>query len=513
MKRAGGFLVSWAAERYGDLTAVELRTRRVTFAEMNARTDALATGCLRLGLRHGDRVVLVLENSIEFIETWLALAKAGLVMVPVNVRLAAAERTFIVRDSEAAAAVCEASAAAELMEARRDTPALRHVVSVGNGGTHAYEAILAAGAGGDPGVEVDMEDLESIRYTSGTTGRPKGAVYTQRQMLAQLTEILLNLEELPGPGDRMLHAAALGHGSGGYLLPFYVRGAANVVLPRFDPETVLDTIARGAVTHFYLVPTMLNALLDHPRLGAYDLRGLKRIFYGASPISERTLRGALQAFGPILRQQYGTSETWHPITVLPPESHVLDGSPAELRRLRSAGRPSLGTEVRIVDEDGREVRRGETGEITVRRQGMMLGYWRQPEATARSVRDGWFHTGDVGRMDEDGYVYIQDRKSDMIISGGFNVYPAEVEQALQCHPGVREAAVVGVPDPYWGECVKAYVVRASGVTDAELIEWCKTQVASYKKPRLFEFVADLPRNATGKVQRRMLKARHEERNH
>lgn len=509
MKRAGGWLAAWAAERYAERPALIFGDRRIGFRELHVRTNRLGNGLAELGLRKGDRVAVVLENSPEFVETQFALAKLGLVMVPVNVRLSPAERAFILEDSEAAAAVCDGRGAAEIQRLGAALPALRHVVSVTGGGTHAYEDLVARGSDASPGIEVDDADLELIRYTSGTTGRPKGAVFTVAQAVAQMVDCLLNLERAPGPASRMLHAAPLGHGSGTYFLGFYVRGAVNVVLPRFDVERVLETIARARVTHFYLVPTMLHALLDHPRLAAYDLSSLEQIFYGASPISERSLRRAIEVFGRVLRQQYGTSETGNPNTLLPSAEHVVNGTAEQARRLSSAGRASLGAEVRVVDEHGREVPRGQPGEIVVRRQTTMLEYWRQPEATARSLRDGWFHTGDIGVMDEDGYVFIRDRKSDMVISGGFNVYPAEVEQVLQRHPRVREAAVIGIPDPHWGESVKAYVVAAGDVTEAELIEWCKTHIASYKKPRRVEFVAGLPKSATGKVLRRVLKEQHE----
>lgn len=507
MKRTGGFLIGWAAERYRDLPAIVFEARQSSFAEVHSRSNRLANGLMRLGLRPGERVAVLLENSPEFIETQFALAKAGLVMVPVNARLSADERAFILQDSEASAAVCGSSHASEIERLRSGLRALRRVVTVGGDGADAYEDVLASGTDAHPGVEIDEDDVELIRYTSGTTGRPKGAVFSQRQITAQMNDCLLNLDELPTTADRMLHAAPLGHGSGTYLLPFYVRGAANVVLPRFDPRRALETISREKVTHFYLVPTMLNALLGDHRPGEHDVGSLKRMFYGASPISERTLRRALEVFGPILRQQYGTSETGNPNTLLLPEEHVLEGTPEQLRRLQSAGRPSLGAEVRVIDDQGSEVPRGRTGEIIVRRQTTMLGYWRQPEATARSLKNGWFHTGDIGLMDEDGYVYIRDRKGEMIISGGFNIYPAEVEQVLQRHPRVREAVVVGVPDPHWGESVKAYVVCSAEVTEAELIEWCKAHIASYKKPRVVEFVADLPKSATGKVLRRLLRER------
>lgn len=507
MKRHAGFLVRWAAERYASRTALIFADRRYSFDKLHRRSNRLAHALMKRGLRRGERVALLLDNSPEYVEALFALMKAALVAVPVNLRLSATERGLILLDCGAAAAICSGAAAKSLAFPRSDLPDLREVFVVGGTGADAYDLLLASGSETDTAIEVDDEEFETIRYTSGTTGAPKGAIYSTGAMYEQLTHSLLNLGDLPRPDDRMLHAASLGHGSGRYLMPFWVRGAAQVLLANFDADVVLQLITREKVTHFYLVPTMLNALLERFDPARHDVTSIKRLFYGGAPILEQTLRRSLRVFGPVLRQQYGSTETGNPITALEPDEHVAEGTPDQLRRLQSGGRPALGTELRIVDSEGQELPRGEMGEIAVRRMGMMHGYWNRPEADTKALRDGWIHTGDIGLVDENGYVYICDRKNDMIISGGYNVYPAEVERALHSHPAVREAAVIGVPDAYWGESVKAFVVCDGDVTEDELIQWCKSEIASYKKPRFIEFVDELPKNSAGKIMRRLLKQR------
>ncbi|OGA42805.1 MAG: hypothetical protein A3G24_23025 [Betaproteobacteria bacterium RIFCSPLOWO2_12_FULL_62_13] len=497
----------WAAERYGSRTAFVFGDRRCSFDELHRRSNRLAHALMARSLRRGERVALLLDNGPEYVEALFALMKAALVTVPVNLRLSAAERRLILLDCGAATAICTGAAAELLALRRRELPDLREVFVVGGTNADAYDVLLASGSETDTAIEVDEEEIETIRYTSGTTGVPKGAMYSTGAMYQQLTHSLLNLGDLPGADDRMLHATSLGHGSGRCLMPFWVRGAVQLLLANFDAEMVLQLITREKVTHFYLVPTMLNALLERFDPARHDVASIKRLFYGGAPISEQTLHRSLQVFGPVLRQQYGSTETGNPITALEPDDHVAEGTPEQLRRLQSAGRPALGTELRIIDDEGHELPRGELGEIAVRRMGMMHGYWNRPDAAAKALREGWMHTGDMGVMDECGYVYIRDRKNDMIITGGYNVYPGEVERALQCHPGVSEAAVIGVPDAYWGQSVKAFVVRRGYVSEEELIEWCKSEIASYKKPRVIEFVDELPKNPAGKVVRRLLKER------
>jgi len=291
------------------------------------------------------------------------------------------------------------------------------------------------------------------------------------------------------------------------MMTYYSRGATNIILPRFDEHEILETIERERVTSLLLIPTMLYRLLMVPDLQSFDLSSVRRIWYGTAPMAVEKLTEAIRVFGNVFRQNYGMTEIAQPITYLGPEDHVIDGAPTQKRRLSSAGRPAMGVEVKVVNENGQPVEPGRVGEILIRSNKLMKGYWKKPEETAEAFEGGWFHTRDMAMVDEDGYLYIMDRKSDMIISGGFNIYPREVEDVIMSHPGVAEAAVIGVPHEMWGEAVKAMVVLKDGVllTDAEIIEHCRKSLASYKKPASIDFIKEIPKNLYGKVDRRVLK--------
>ena len=350
-------------------------------------------------------------------------------------------------------------------------------------------------------------DIERLQYTSGTTGKPKGVVWTYRIGYNVVTSVLFNLDQPIGPETINLNIGPLTHAAGLMLMIYYCRGACNVILPGFDEKAVLEAIARERVTSVLLIPTMLYRLLRYPDLRSYDVSSIRRIWYGTAPMAVERLKEAIQVFGNVFRQNYGMTEIAQPITFLGPEDHLLEGTEEQLRRLSSAGRPAMGVEVRVADEEGRSVAPGEIGEVLIRSNKLMSGYWKMPEETAAAFAGGWFHTRDMATLDEQGYLYIVDRKSDMIISGGFNIYPREVEEILMAHPGVAEAAVIGVPDEVWGEAVKALVVPKEGAdfTDAQIIEHCRRNLAGYKKPRSVEFIREIPKNLYGKIDRRALK--------
>jgi acyl-CoA synthetase (AMP-forming)/AMP-acid ligase II len=278
-------------------------------------------------------------------------------------------------------------------------------------------------------------------------------------------------------------------------------------MEKFDPEQILQTIQKERVTSLLMVPTMLVRLLMTPNLGSYDISSVKRIWYGTAPMPPDRLKEAIRVFGPVFRQNYGLTESPQPVTYLSPEDHILEGTDAEKKRIASAGKPALGIALKIEDEAGNEVEPGEIGEIVIQSQQLMKEYWKRPEATTEVLKNGWFHTGDLAMKDEYGFVYIVDRKNDMIISGGFNIYPREVEEALMTHPAVANAAVVGVPDDVWGESVKAFIVprKDQAIAAEDLIRHCQSRISSYKKPKTVEIVSDLPINAYGKVMRRKLK--------
>jgi acyl-CoA synthetase (AMP-forming)/AMP-acid ligase II len=302
----------------------------------------------------------------------------------------------------------------------------------------------------------------------------------------------------------------LSHASGAYVLPFWVSGAKNVIMEHFDIDDFFKTIQDEKITTLQLVPTMVVRLLNHPSLKKYDLSSLRSITYGAAPMAEDKIKEAIKVFGPVLSQGYGQVEAPMTICLLKREDHVSDGSPEQAKRLLSVGKPYPDVEVKIVDDDDNEMPTGEVGEIIVRSDHQMKGYWRNEEQTKIALKNGWVHTRDMGYMDELGYVYLVDRKGDMIISGGFNIFPREIEELLNNHPSVLEVAVVGVPDEEWGEAVKAMVALKTGkeATEKELIEYCKKTLTGYKRPKTIDFLPELPRNTTGKIDKKTIKAKY-----
>jgi long-chain acyl-CoA synthetase len=508
---AGGML-RWPAENYPDKIAVRFEGQEMTFRQVNERINRLANGLIDLGLKRGDRVAALLYNSPRAIETRFALMKAGLCMVPINIRQSEEENTYIINHSESTVVILDDEYLPKWERMRGQCPAVRSVIVAGqNPATGlSYEEVIRSSSPREPEVMVSLDDLERIAYTSGTTGRPKGVMKTIGNDLARLRNDFLNQDYLTSSGDIMLNVAPLTHAARELFRKHYIKGACNIIFRRFDEAEILETIQRERVTAAMFVPTMIVRLVLHPGVRDYDLSSLRRIYYGTAPIAAEKLRLACDLFGNILRQSYGLSEATQPVFLLFPEDLAIPDAEKRARRLTSAGRPVLGIEARIVNERGEEVAPGEAGEILIRGENVMKGYWRDPQATADVLKDGWFFTGDVAKRDEDGFIYIVDRKKEMIISGGFNIYPREVEQAIESHPSVAEAAVIGVPDETWGEAVKALVVLKpdTSATPEEIIELCKTKIASYKKPHSVEFLGSLPKNFQGKVMRRTLRDRY-----
>jgi fatty-acyl-CoA synthase len=352
---------------------------------------------------------------------------------------------------------------------------------------------------------VREEDVYFILFTGGTTGVPKGVVHNHRTMVNSLMMELLDFGI--GRNEVFLAATPLTHGAGALVAPVWLRGGSVVILDGFDPTRFLETIQRERITTSFMVPTMIYALLDHPELGKFDTSSLRNILYGAAPIAPERLREALEAFGPVFTQIYGQTEAPMALTALSREEHVLEGEEHEVARLASCGRPTLATRIKLVDEKGSEVPPGQPGEMVAWAPNIMLGYLNRPDLTDETIKGGWLHTGDVARRDEYGYLYIVDRAKDMIVSGGFNVFPKEVEDALHEHPAVAMAAVVGVPDEKWGEAVKAVVVRKPGMeaTEQELIELCKEKKGSIMAPKSIDFRDVIPLTPLGKPNKKALR--------
>lgn len=494
------FIRHWAETRPED-TALEEGGDRASFADLDRDTRRIVAMLGAMGVVKGDRVAWLGKNAKTYFELFYACGRIGVVMVPIGWRLAPPEVRYILEDTAAKVLFvgegCEEAAtrATEAMTA----PPQRMTAAEARTALEQAEASDFEPAGSD--------DAVLQLYTSGTTGNPKGAVLTNSNLFAlrvpagEAGEPWSNWDE----GEAILVAMPCAHiGGTGLGIMALAGGVRAIVQPEFTPDGVLAAFEQG-VTRMFIVPAALQMVIQHPRARTTDFSGVKYVLYGAAPIPLELLREAVRMIPAAgFLQCYGMTETTGTIAVLPPEDHDLAGN----QRMRSAGRAVPGAEIRIVDEDGVELPRGAVGELIVRSPSNMIGYWNLEDATRASLRDGWMHTGDAAYMDEDGYVYIQDRMKDMIISGGENIYPAQVESAIYGHPAVAEVAVIGVPDDSWGEAVKACVVARPGETiDPQgIIDWARERIAGFKVPKSVDVIPALPRNASGKILRRELRA-------
>lgn len=499
-----------AAQQLGDgIAHIEGETRR-SWTETVTRTLRLASGLRKLGLAPGDRVAILAANGIAYFELVHALLLSGLVMVPLNTRLAEPELAEQLADCRADALAVGADFLAVGRRLRADLPHIRHLIALdagaGAGDADASGATLAAlvtaGAADEPPLR-PAGDLAAILYTGGTTGRPKGVMLSQGSLDHDLSLILA---DIGWPrGVRYLHVSPMFHLAD--LGPCWATTAllgSHVWLPRFSIEAMLHLLKLHDCSAVALVPSMIAMMLDHLEQAPVELPALRCMGYGAAAIGRPLLERLRARFPQIaLVQFYGQTEAGGSLTCLRPEDHVADSS-----RLASAGRPHAACRVRILAPDGRECARGDVGEIVGRSGGLFMGYLNQPEATRAALRDGWLHTGDAGFMDADGYVHVTDRLKDMIVTGGENVASSEVESVLMRHPAVAMVAVVGRPDPVWGEAVHAIVVPAAGArpTEAELAAHCRASIAGYKCPKRFEFRDSLPLSAIGKIRKDLIRA-------
>ena len=511
-----GKLLTQSARTHPESLAVAEGAKELTYAEFNGRANRLASALGRLGITQGENVALLMSNCSEMLESMFACFKAGFGAVPINFRLHPREFAFIVDHSEARALLISSEFNESVLGIRKQLPRMQHVISVSGAEAELqlldYEILLGAEGEDFEDANVGPDDLAWIFYTSGTTGTPKGAMLTHRNLLAMSMNFYADMCPGLGPRDATLHAAPLSHGSGLYALPNTGKAAAHIIpgSGSFDPELVFKCIEHRRVTNIFVAPTMLKRLIDSPAIDRYDHSSLRSVIYGGGPMLVEDLSKAIEKFGPCLVQLYGLGESPMTITYLPHEDHVLAGNSIQARRLGSAGFARTDVEVKIFDSDDNELPPNQMGEIVTRSDLVMKGYWRNPEATAETLRNGWLHTGDMGSIDEQGYVFIMDRSKDMIISGGENIYPREIEEVIVQHPAVREVAVIGVPDQEWGEAIKAVVSLALDreVGEAELIEFCRDHIASYKKPKSIDFVDDLPKNNNGKIVKKILRDKY-----
>jgi len=500
-------LLLGSAQEFRDLPALARGTsmhlgyrdlwRKVAVMSMHLRT--------RFGLQRGDRVAFAMTNCVESIEVMYAIWHAGLAAVPMNAKLHAKEFAFILNNSGAKLCFVTPDLAGTIAEAATEAPDLKEIVDTT---TRAYSFMEV----GDPGAMADAEptDLAWLFYTSGTTGRPKGAMLTHRNLLAMTLNYFSDVDR-PPPGGSIVHAAPISHGSGLWNFPMLARGSVQV-FPESGhyqvPETV-ELMNRWPDCSIFLAPTMVKRLIEHDSVSDLKPGALRLITYGGAPMYVADLKRALDLLGDRLMQLYGQGESPMTITHLSRAYHADRGHPRWEQRLASAGRADTCMEVRVVDEDGRQLPVGEVGEIICKGDPVMAGYWNNPEATARSLRDGWLWTGDVGAFDDEGLLTLKDRSKDMIISGGSNIYPREIEDVLNLHPAVAECSVVGRPHPEWGEDVVAFVVTRPGasVAPADLDRLCLDNIARFKRPKDYKFIDALPKNNYGKILKTELRSK------
>jgi fatty-acyl-CoA synthase len=501
-------MVCAQAKNRGNALAFEFEGRQTSFAEFDINTNRVANALKALGVKPRERIAYVGKNSDIYFELLLGAMKANVVMAPVNWRLAGPEIAFIVEDCRAPVLFVGPEFVDLIERIRSQLPSVRTFIATEGGalGWQDFAAWRDAQSGDDPRVEISRQDIAIQLYTSGTTGKPKGAMLSHANLLHFVET---GRDQKPDwnkwtEDDVSLVAMPIFHigGSGWGILGLY-HGAKGVIAREFDPTKVLDFFEQSGITKIFMVPAAMQFVVRQPRARQMEFSGLKYMLYGASPIPAALLKECIEVFKCGFVQMYGMTETTGTIVALPPEDHV-EG----LERMRSAGKALPGVELAILDANGNKLPPGEVGEIATRSGSNMAGYWNLPEDTARTLdSEGWLRTGDAGYMDKDGYLYIHDRIKDMIISGGENIYPAEVESAICDHPDVAEVAVVGVPDDKWGEAVRAIVVMKPGkkVTPSDIINFTRERIAGFKTPKSVDFIEALPRNASGKILRRHLR--------
>ncbi len=493
-----------AAER-PDATALSFEGRETSFKAFEQAANRVANGLLGLGTVPGMRVAWLGKNMDTFYEVAFGAILARGVITGINTRLAAAEIAWILNDCEAETLFVSKDFFATVEAIIADCPRVRNIICVE--GQFAdwtpYEAFCAAHSATPPKLNNAIDDDAVQLYTSGTTGFPKGVVLTNETYLGFFSQAAKLEWSSYGVGEAVMNAMPVFHVAGinvGFLS--LAQGSECVVLRDIDPGLILQLIPEKQIAHAFWVPAVIMMLLQHPKIMDTDFSSMKNVFYGASPIAETLLTKAVEIMGARFTQLYGLTETVGAATYLPHEAH----DPAR-GKLRSCGIPWPDADVRVVDPDQRTVATGEVGEIVIRSNFIMKGYWNRDEATKEAIRDGWFHTGDAGYFDDDGYLYIHDRIKDMIVSGGENVYPAEVENAIFGCPGVADVAVIGVPDKTWGEAVKAIIVCAPGESPAaaDIIAFARQKIAGYKLPKSVDVIEAMPRNPSGKILRKDLR--------
>jgi acyl-CoA synthetase (AMP-forming)/AMP-acid ligase II len=497
-----GSITARAARYWPHQTALIDARKRIRFSELEQRANQLAHALIQADVGPGDRVAVQAWNRIELVEAEVACYKAACIKVPVNARLSTDETLHMLRDSGAKVLVADGEHAQAVLARMAEAPALQRVVDMDNG----YEAWIGNQPSSSIQVPTRSDDVAVLHYTSGSSGVLKAAMQTYGNRFAMLRKFLMSPMRRAMPDDVQAHVGPITHASGMNLMYIIYCGAASLLLGRFEETELLQAIERERVTRLFMVPTMVNRIVNHPQVKDHDLSSLRLVLYGAAPMAPALVEKAIALFGPILSQGYGAGETNSMVTMLTEQDHV-DALAHNPKRLASCGRCYTETEVRVVDPQDRDIQPGEVGEIIVRGEDVMKGYWNAPELTAEAIVDGYYRTGDLATVDDEGYIYIVDRKKEMIICGGFNIYPAEIEQVLFAHPDIYEAAAVGIPDEEWGEQIKAVVVLKPGhtATAENILDFCAQGLPGFKRPRSVDFTDELPKNPNGKIVRRLVR--------
>ena len=499
------------AKRYPRKTGIVFRSTSFGFDEFNRRINSLANALIGLGMHRQDKVAILLDNCHQYIELYCAAPKAGGVAVPINNSLSPSEMAYIINNAEAKILAFGERFAPTIDSLISELDSVETLVGIGTSaqGAKSYEQLVTDYPFTEPEVEVGEEDLAYLLYSSGTTGMPKGVMVTHRGIIESAVNYVLGCDLRHE--DVGLAAVPLFWGPAPIIniVPQFYVGGTLVIADDFSPEAILGLIQREKVTTSIMAPPMIMAMIDHPQLSNYDTSSLRHVWFGGVPMPVESLKRVVKTMGNVFFQVYGLIELT-PMSFVVPEEQVIEGPPEKVKRLASCGKEPPNVETRVVNDEGKDVAPGEVGEVIGRGDNLMKGYWRMPQATEETLKDGYLHTGDLATMDEDGYLYLVGRKKDLIVSGGKTIYPAEVEEVIYQHPGVVEAAVIGVPDEKLGESLKAVVVVRKGakVTADDILQFCRQRLPDYAHPKSVAFVEKLPRNPAGKVLRKALQEKH-----
>ena len=500
---------------YPDTEAFVCEENRVTFQEFNKRSNRLANSLKDKGYEKGAVIGILSWNRMEYADVYGAAMKGGYILAHLNPRLSSQELKYVINDSRSRVLFLEKDFIPLIQGIRNELGTLEQVIVFDDApdDMSGYDQFLTGNPDEEPQTGIREDDPVAIVYTSGTTGVPRGALYTQGQKMDSTVYKALDIGAQLG--DRHLLILPMFHiGGDSHIWPYFITGGCNVIVPSpsFKPESILSMIEEEKITDVQIVPTQLVSLINFPDVKKYTLNTLKRIWYAASPMPVEIIKQGLAIFGPIFMQGYGQTESGPHATVLGLVNHTASQIDKFPGILGSCGQPGLGVQIRIVDEHGTDIEDGQVGEIIIRSKRVMDSYWHKPDETAATIKDGWLYTGDMGWCDDRGFIYIADRKKEMIVSGGENIYPKEVEEVLYRHPDVLEAAVVGAPDPYWVERVHAVIVLKDGaaVSAEKITGFCKEHISGYKTPKSVEFVSELPKNPQGKILKKVIRKRLED---